>query len=613
VAQARRAHDRVPALRLQRIVTAAAAALALAAPAIAAKPQPSFPIRAAFYYGWYPEGWGALPYTRYTPALGYYDSGSAAIVRGHIDAMLYAGIDAGIYSWWGPRLSGNGATSRFPLYLQAARPTPFKWTVYYEEEGYADPDPAAIAADLRVIKENYARHPSYLRVGGRFVVFVYGGAGDGCATAARWNEANTLGAYIVLRAVWVDSATLLADLQPYDAAFAGGVRVAAADLTGDGRVELLTAAGPGAPPQVDVFAVDGSRAVSFLAGDASERAGVYIAAGDVTGDRAAEIVTGSDNPLSSRIDVFTPAGERITSFDAGLAGGVRVAVGDVTGDRRAEIIAAPGPVGGQAVKIFDGRGTLLSTFGAHDPAFGAGVSVAAGDVTGDGRAEIVTASADGLRNEIRVFAADGRMIVPPFTPFTPSDDPLSVAVGDVNGDGVGDVAAAAAGGPRVRSFTLRGGVASALGSFYAFDPARVGQNSVAVGDGAIVVGSAPGYAPSARVFGSFRDCPNQPDAWHEYEIASGESSIGSSFTVSPGFFRPEDAVPFLMRDLARWRRNVRAMARSRADWQLVVSFNEWGEGTSIERAQEWAQPGPHGAYLQALRQALAAGASPRRS
>ena len=36
--------------------------------------QPPSPIRAAFYYPWFPEAWsigGAGPYTEYTPALGH--------------------------------------------------------------------------------------------------------------------------------------------------------------------------------------------------------------------------------------------------------------------------------------------------------------------------------------------------------------------------------------------------------------------------------------------------------------------------------------------------------------------------------------------------------------
>src|SRR5437763_3299730 len=121
-----------------------------------ALPSLKLPLRAAFYYAWYPEGWGTPPYTRYTPTLGYYDSGNSTIIKKHIKWMQYAHVDAGIYSWWGFRISGNQTTQRFPLYLKAAHGTPFKWAIYYEEEGYADPDPSQIQSDLKYIETNYA-------------------------------------------------------------------------------------------------------------------------------------------------------------------------------------------------------------------------------------------------------------------------------------------------------------------------------------------------------------------------------------------------------------------------------------------------------------------------
>ncbi len=105
----------------------------LAGSAASASPLPSLslPIRAAFYYGWFPEGWaeqGLLPH--YRPSLGYYDSSKTKVIRGHIQAMLYGGIQAGIYSWWGVHQQQNNTTERFPAYLTAAHGTPFKWAIY---------------------------------------------------------------------------------------------------------------------------------------------------------------------------------------------------------------------------------------------------------------------------------------------------------------------------------------------------------------------------------------------------------------------------------------------------------------------------------------------------
>src|SRR5262249_56026384 len=103
-----------------------------------------------------------------------------------------------------------------------------------------------------------------------------------------------------------------------------------------------------------------------------------------------DIITGRDG-AAPEVKVFDGrTGALISDFFAyASAGGVRVAAGDVDGDGRAEIIAGPAPGGAPQVRVFTGSGGLLSSFFAYDPAFLGGVYVAAGDIDGDGRADIV--------------------------------------------------------------------------------------------------------------------------------------------------------------------------------------------------------------------------------
>ena len=56
--------------------------LLAARPSNAHAASPTFPIRAAFYYPWFPETWGPVSnrYTHYTPTLGYYNSIDTAII-----------------------------------------------------------------------------------------------------------------------------------------------------------------------------------------------------------------------------------------------------------------------------------------------------------------------------------------------------------------------------------------------------------------------------------------------------------------------------------------------------------------------------------------------------
>jgi hypothetical protein len=161
--------------------------------------QPAFPIRGGFYYGWFPELWtqgGLTPYTHYLPSLGFYDSGDALVLRRHVEAMRYGGLDVGIWSWWG---AGDPTDVRFPTALAVARPTPFRWAVYYEREGYGNPDPDVIRRDLAYVLERYASKPSYLRIAGRPVVFVYSADDQDCNVVDRWASANPGDVFIVLK------------------------------------------------------------------------------------------------------------------------------------------------------------------------------------------------------------------------------------------------------------------------------------------------------------------------------------------------------------------------------------------------------------------------------
>ena len=158
-------------------------------------PSLRLPLRAAFYYPWFAEAWnqqGYDPFSWYKPRLGYY--ATTAVAAQHVAAMRGAGIRVGIASWWG---QGSATDRRIPTLLAAAGA--FRWTLYYEAEGSADPSVARIRADLVYIGAHYATNPAYLRVAGKPVIFVYADDADRCAMADRWNAANTIGFYVVLK------------------------------------------------------------------------------------------------------------------------------------------------------------------------------------------------------------------------------------------------------------------------------------------------------------------------------------------------------------------------------------------------------------------------------
>jgi hypothetical protein len=157
-------------------------------------------MRAAFYYPWFPQGWkqsGLDPFTHYHPSLGLYDGGSASVVAAQIKAMQYGKIQVGIASWWG---KASPTDARMPLLLSTAAGTGFRWSIYYEAEGTGNPSASAIAADLAYINQTYGSNPSFYRIHGKPVIFVYAQGSDSCAMASRWAQANASHAdFVVLK------------------------------------------------------------------------------------------------------------------------------------------------------------------------------------------------------------------------------------------------------------------------------------------------------------------------------------------------------------------------------------------------------------------------------
>ncbi len=171
-------------------------------PISGAELQPSFPLRAAFYYPWFPQAWtqlGIYPYTNYQPDLDFYDGSNATVIAKHIADMQYGGIKAGILSWWG---QGDHTDTRVGQILNTttAAHSTFRWGIYYEPESQGDPSVSTLHSDLLYLHDHYGSDPSFLRIDGRFVVFVYADAADACGMADRWTQANAgVNAYLVLK------------------------------------------------------------------------------------------------------------------------------------------------------------------------------------------------------------------------------------------------------------------------------------------------------------------------------------------------------------------------------------------------------------------------------
>jgi hypothetical protein len=219
-----------------------------------------------------------------------------------------------------------------------------------------------------------------------------------------------------------------ADFTPYTGGFTGGVRVALGDFDGDGNDELVTAAGPGGGPHVIVYDLNSDGSIggvvdSFFAYDPGFTGGVFVAAGDLDGDGRDELVTAPDAGGGPHVKIFSDTDrdglisdnmtDQLFPF-GGFTGGVRLALANTNNTGGDELIVAAGPGGGPHVMVFTDSNAnravsdnpLVEQFFAYDGSFTGGVYVAAGQIDnfGGNGAEIITAPGAGGGPDVRIFS-----------------------------------------------------------------------------------------------------------------------------------------------------------------------------------------------------------------
>lgn len=243
----------------------------------------------------------------------------------------------------------------------------------------------------------------------------------------------------------------------------GGVNIAAGDVDGDGAEEIVVAPMAGGGPHIRVFSRDGELKRQFFAYDKNFKGGVSLAVGDLDDDGKEEILTA---PASSSLPVrmFSTTGHlkgEFFPYGKDFKGGVNIAIGNVDGRGSLEIVTTPASLGGPQVKVFSNAGRLRAAFFAYDKNFKGGLNVAVANV--DGRAnrhkqEIIVAPMGGMDPIVKVFN-DQALLRGQFLAFASSwQKGVNLAAADLNHDGLAEIitAARAGGSPQVRTFNFKG-------------------------------------------------------------------------------------------------------------------------------------------------------------
>jgi hypothetical protein len=230
------------------------------------------------------------------------------------------------------------------------------------------------------------------------------------------------------------TAALLFDFYAFAPSFTGGVFVAGGDVSRHGFADIVVGADAGGLPEVRAFSgIDGTLVRDFFAYDPAFRGGVRVAVGDVDGDGFPDIITGTGPGAPPEVRVFSGISglmlQDYYAFSPAFLGGIFVAAGDIDGDGRADVIVGPGLGGGSEVRVFsDGNAALLRDFFAYPPStalvpvFGnfipaGGLHV--GFTTINGHAAILTGPGPGQAPEVKVFDALAVTLLDDFFAYNP--------------------------------------------------------------------------------------------------------------------------------------------------------------------------------------------------
>lgn len=282
----------------------------------------------------------------------------------------------------------------------------------------------------------------------------------------------------------------ISSFMAYSENFRGSFKAIGADVDGDGKDEIVTAPGEGFGPQVRVLEIDKTPLGQFFSYDESEdrqRNGINIAAGDVNGDGKDEIIVYPLEGSRPSVRVYSYEGEGkfkqidwFWAYDQGFRGGVNIAVGNIDGDSNMDIVTAP-TKGSSNVRVYEytaaeNKFNVLDWTFAYQTSFTGGVNLSIGDIDGNNRDNIITAPASEGGSNVRAYnfnTTTGKLQLTDwrFAYEQEFKGGINVAAGDLDGDGNAEIATAPTEEyyPSVRVYTLRDGQITTVDYLMVYD------------------------------------------------------------------------------------------------------------------------------------------------
>ncbi len=223
--------------------------------------------------------------------------------------------------------------------------------------------------------------------------------------------------------------------------------VAVADFNGDGKLDLAVPIYSQSTPFADVDILLGKGDGTFTTGPAFAVTGQNVnnaVVADFNGDGIPDLAISLPDAGQVQVLIGVGDGSFIGKPPITVHSVFVVATGDLNGDGKADLVTANCGAGTVTLLLGNGDGTFTA---AGSPVAGScPSSVAVGDFNGDGIADLAVANdsrGNGVPGSLTILRGNGDGT---FTPEAKSpatgNSPASIAVGDLNGDGVLDLAVA---------------------------------------------------------------------------------------------------------------------------------------------------------------------------